>query len=387
MLIPNYYPFIGGAEIFAQEIAERLAKEGNEVDVITGMWDKKQKKCEIINDVNVYRIKVIKSKYQLHYISPFSYILSSLRKVLELNSQKNYDFIHSVSEIGALTGAIFKKIRNKPHLITIQGHLLMDIILQKKIVRKVIEWCLKNSDATHVISKYLREIVEILGAKPIFLIPNGVDDKKFHPMNKEEMREKYGFPQNKKIILTICPGHFRGRKPSSYETGYPNLIEAFAELTKEFPNLQLMFIGEGHKREEFKTLAIKKGIVDKLTFLGFIPHEELPDYLGMADVFIRPSVGEGLGIAFIEAMACGVPVIGTNVGGIPDVIEHGRNGLLVSPYDFRDISNALRMLLEDETIGRRFIEEGLKTVEQKFRWDAIYDEIKKIYGELIKDKT
>jgi len=387
MFSPNYYPYIGGAEVFAQEIAERLVRDGHEVDVITGLLDENLEKFEIINGVNIYRVRIYKGKYYVRYLSSLSYVFSSLLKALRLRKARRYDIIHAHAEVGGIAGVIFKKLVRRPLLVTVQGGAPSDMVLRNKIIRRVVGWCFVNSNAVHVISRYLKERAKLLGAKKIILIPDGVDDTKFHPMSKEDLKRKHGFYTDRRIILTVCPGHFRGKNPSSYDTGYPSLIKAFGELTKEIPDLQLVFIGEGHKRNEFKDIAAALHVEDRVTFLGFIPHDMLPDYFGMAEVFIRPSVGEGLGIAFIEAMACGVPVIGTNIGGIPDIIKHGENGLMVSPYNVEDIMNALRKILEDEIFRKKLIKEGLRTVYEKFRWSVVYREVRKIYTELVENSS
>jgi glycosyltransferase involved in cell wall biosynthesis len=390
MLIPTYYPFIGGAEVFAQEIAERSVREGNEVDVITSLWEKSQKKTEVINGVSIYRVKVLKRKYGIRYLSSISYVLSSVLEALRLDKRRNYDLIHSVMESsGGLAGTMVKKFRHKPHLVTMQGGFFLEeaSLFRRITIEQAARWCFKNADIVHGISHHLvEERADRFGARKTVVIPNGADMQMFHPMNKPELKAKYSFPQDERIILSVCPGIFRGANPSFNPEGYPNLIEAFATLTKLHSDLRLVIIGEGYKRATFKDQATKLGIEDKVSFMGFVSHEELPYYFNLADVFIRPRVVEGQGIVYVEAMACGVPVIGANVGGTFDVIEHGKNGLLVSPHSVEDISGAIRLILEDETTRNRFITEGLKTVEQKFRWETIFDEINQIYIELARGK-
>ena len=391
ILIPSYYPFIGGAEVFAQEIAERSVREGNQVDVVTSLWEKNQKEFEQINGVNVYRISILKGSHQLRYLTSISYVLSATIKALRLHSKRNYSLVHSIMESSSgITGAIIRRVRNTPHLVTMQGGFFLEraSVIRRIIVGGATRWCLRNADLVHSVSHHLVEQrADIYGVKATVVIPNGTDVQMFHAMNKQELREKYGFSTDEKIILSVCPGIFRGAKASFDAEGYPNLIEALASLTVDFPNLRLMIIGEGHKRDVFKTQSAKLGVEERISFLGFIPHQDLAPYFNMADVFIRPRTVEGQGIVYVEAMACGIPVIGANVGGTVDVIEHGKNGLLVSPHSVEEISGAIRLILEDETTRNRLIAEGLETVERRFHWEAIFGRINQIYMDLAKTKA
>ena len=384
MLIAAYYPDFGGAEVFAQEIAERLVKEGNEVDVITGRTLKGSKSFEVIKGVNVYRVRLVSGKYWFKYLSLFSYAFVSIITVFILHKRRNCDLIHAIEVFGAgLPGVILKRLIKKPLLVTVQGGYFSEegSPLRKRILGRLERWCLKNASVVHVISEYLGERARRRGAESVVVIPNGIDERVFYPVNKDEAKKKAGVA-DERVILSICPGYVRHARPFSYKSGYPELIHALSNLSSQFPNLRLVLIGEGNIRGELDALAAELGIRDKVSFLGFISHKELASYLAMADIFIRPSLVEGLGIAFIEAMACGVPVIGTDVGGIPDIIEHDKNGFLIRPQDRQGMVQALRALLEDEDLRSRFITKGLETVRQKFHWDAIFEQVEGLYANL-----
>jgi len=121
---------------------------------------------------------------------------------------------------------------------------------------------------------------------------------------------------------------------------------------------------------------------NRVRLMGTIPHEQIAGFLNLADVFVLPSLSEGLGIAIIEAMACGIPVIGTNVDGIPDIIKDNDNGVLVPPGDAEALAGAIDKLLQDEELRGKLAVRGLEEVEQRFQWENIYQQVRQVYFDL-----
>ena len=128
-----------------------------------------------------------------------------------------------------------------------------------------------------------------------------------------------------------------------------------------------------------------------VVFKKQIPQEELPDYYCVADVVVLPSIHtrkgetEGLGVVLLEAMACGVPVVGSNVGGIPDIIKHGETGLLAAEKDPEDLADKILKLLDDKRLRKRVIENGLKLVRENFSWDVIAEKFLQVYKEVMQN--
>lgn len=372
MQIGSYYPIVAGAEVFAQNVAEHLIKEGHEVDVITGCWSKQLKEYDVVNGVDVYRVKMIK----IHNLQSLSIILPIAHKTLKLDSEKDYDVIHShLAFSAAQSGTIVKKFREKKHLITVQGGDLVDYkeVSAKfgGILKPLISWSLRNADLVHAVSTHTERRAIALGARNTIIIPNGVDTEKFKSMSQDRLREKYGFSPDERIIISTSR--------LTPKNGMDYLIKATAKLLKEDFNLHLIIIGEGYQREELRYLIKKLKIEDKVRILGYIPHEEIPEYLNLSDLFVRPSLDEGFGISFIEAMACQIPVIGTDVGGIPDIIENGKNGFMVAPKNVDELSNAIKKVLEDSSLKMRIAEAGYKTVKEKFTWEIVLKKMDELY--------
>jgi len=377
--IVSYYPVIAGAEVFAQRVAEHMAKKGNKVDVITLREKPGLKKHETINGVEVYRVKPLK----IHRLKLLSAIIALTRKTLELDRKENYDIIHSHLVFSAgQAGTIVKKLRNTPNLLTTQGGDLVDyssedIAKFSSLLRPLISWSLRNADIVHAVSKYCKEFAEQLGAKRVVIIPNGVDVDKFKPLDKVKLREKYGFSEDEKIIISTSR--------LTPKNGMHILIKAIARLPYETKQkLKVLILGEGHQRWELENLINKLSLDNTVCLLGYVPHEKLPEYLNLADIFCRPSLDEGFGISFIEAMACKLPVIGTPVGGILDIIEDRKTGLFVKPNDDKDLAEKLSVLISDTSLREELAKRGYETVHKKFTWDIVLKEMEKLYKEVVR---
>lgn len=375
IVIIGYYPLIGGAEVFAQTLAEYLVKKGDEVDIVTTRPDRRLSRLETINDVVVHRVTLGRIKY-LSYVAGYFRLLWHL---LGLDKVRDYDLIHAVSDgLPSIVATSIKKLRGKPYLITIQGGSITPGYkknLSGRIAKKLQQWSFRSADAVHVISRKLREQTEQLGAHNPIVIPNGVNASIFRPLNKAALRKKHGFLQDEKIIVGVA--RLIPRKGIDY------LIRATAKVAQHLPNLRLLIIGDGIQRAELEKLILQVELAAKAQILGIVSHDQVPQYFSMADVFVIPSLYEPLGIVTIEAMACGVPVIGTEVDGIPDVIEDGKNGILVPPGDDEQLAEAIMKLLRDEDTRNRFAQEGLETVKQKFLWEIVLMRITDVYSNLI----
>ena len=154
-------------------------------------------------------------------------------------------------------------------------------------------------------------------------------------------------------------------------------------VIQECPDAHLAMVGEGDKREEIESLIKELGIEGSVTLLGRLPHEKTLEEIGKSEVFICPSLAEGLGIVFIEAQACGVAVIGTRVGGIPDVIDDEASGLLIEPKNSEDIKKALIRLLKNEELRERLVKVAYERIE-KFDWNRVVREVSDEYSKLLR---
>ena len=200
----------------------------------------------------------------------------------------------------------------------------LNIRVRKFIERKV----LNKSDQIIVLSRFTKEKLQHVyktSAEKITIIPGGVDLKRFYPAaDRTKIKQRLNIPQEKMILFTV-----RNLVP---RMGLENLIYAVKEVVKTVPDIYLVLGGDGPLKDNIISLAKELGIGDHVTFAGFIPEVELPDYYRMADIFILPTLElEGFGLVTLEALASGVPVLGTPVGGTAEILSR-----LDSKYLFKD---------------------------------------------------
>lgn len=368
-----YLPHIGGAEIAIKEITDRLPDI--EFDLLTAKLKRGLPDFERLGNVNVYRI----GAGNIFFDKPLLPNLGFL-KAIGIHKQKKYDLIHGImASQGSAAAYLFKFFYPKvPFILTLQeGDLGRNSPFDKFWQRRII----KRADAITAISGYLADFAKRFNKKaPLYIVPNGVDLEKFEKLSfvpssgRGEVRSKNG---ERKIIITVS----RLVK----KNGIDILIKAVREL--KINDWELRIIGDGPERKKLGKLVEKSGIADRVKFLGSIPNEEIPGYLASADVFVRPSRSEGLGIAFLEAMAAGVPIIGTPVGGIPDFLKDEETGLISEAEDPDDLAEKVSIILKDDNLKKRLIENGRKLVEEKYSWDKIARQMGKIYHEIINSYT
>ena len=167
-----------------------------------------------------------------------------------------------------------------------------------------------------------------LVAPRTFLLPNGIDLSLYgaKPQNRE-LVERFGL-RDKRVLLTL------GRMlPAERYKGFDETLEALPGLIREVPNLVYVVGGEGPDRPRLMEKAAQLGISDRVVFTGFVPEELKPDYYRLADAYVMPSYGEGFGFVFLEAMACGIPVLGSRLDGGREALQNGKLGILVDPRD------------------------------------------------------
>ena len=216
-------------------------------------------------------------------------------------------------------------------------------------------------------------IKDILHEREVAIIPMGVDVDSFYPNERNERARKEG------AMRLISVGRLIPFK------GHRYLIEALFGIREKFPNARLTIVGGGPEREGLEKLVWSKNLNGAVEFLGERPAHQIPRLLNDHDIFILPSITmpsgetEGLGVALIEAMAAGIPVIGTRTGGIPDVITHGENGLLVSERSPDAITEAVCSLAADEKMTRRLAARAAQDVRDRFGWGKIAADFEALY--------
>jgi glycosyltransferase involved in cell wall biosynthesis len=326
MIIQAYLPHVGGAERQLAALAPRIKAHGFEVIILTRRYSGLPP-FEEIDGIPVHRLPIPGPKI----VASLSFTFSALLLLRKLKP----DVIHAHELLSPATTAIAaKRLLGTPVLVKVlRGGILGDLAKIKnrpfgsQRIRQFRRWL----DALAVISREIdKELAEIgIDESKRVFIPNGVDTNRFFPANdgeKSDLRKSLRLPTNAQIAV------FTGRLAA--EKRVDILLRAWNRTHESYPATHLVILGTGEEEESLKSIA-HSGV----SFFGMV--DNVPEYLRAADFFILPSNTEGLSNALLEAMACGLPIIATSVGGAPDLITHEKNGWLVSP----DNEEALHTLL------------------------------------------
>lgn len=359
-ILVNFFPpkRLAGTEIASYKIAKYLAEKGHEVHVVTS-FDQGLQKNEIKDDFYIHRIINFRKP---QYIGSIFFLFLNFLEIKKINP----DIIHIQSIPMGIPGLLSKIFLRKPYVVWGRGSDVYRPDLFAKLISKII---LKNADAVIALTQTMKKSMENIYRRPICVIPNGIDIKKFRNVSKD-----LNNTSEKKIILFV--GTLRSVKGVEY------LIEAMKTIKVNYDNIKLLIIGEGEDRDKLKDLVNKLGLDDCVEFAGQISNHEIPKYMKKSDIFVLPSLSEGFPNVILEAMAAGLPIVSTNVGGVPDIIQEEVNGLLVKPMSPRDTANGVLMLLKDDEL-RKKMSANNKIEAQKYSLDKVVDNLENIYVKAI----
>lgn len=379
-----YYPFVGGAEVAVKEITDRISDL--QFDMITARFDRKLPKFEKIGNVSVYRVgSGFKTLDKI--LLPFWGAL----KTLKLNNINHYDFYWCIMATFASGGAYIANIFSKhkvPIILNLQEGDSEEHFAKRWFGLINFSWkmALKRTYHLTVLSQFLKDRAERFGYRgKVSIIPNGVDVDKFEVRNtsyeeREKIRKEMGMEENDVALVTSS----RLVK----KNGVGDVIDALKFLPD---NVKFVILGSGSLEKELKQKALSLELQARTCFLGFVSHGELPKYLKSCDIFIRPSLSEGFGISFVEAMACKIPVIATPVGGIPDFLvdlakplQSGievQTGYFCEPENPESIAKTVNRVLNDSN-RNQVVENAYKMVKDKYSWDLIAEQMKEVFNKI-----
>ena len=213
----------------------------------------------------------------------------------------------------------------------------------------------------------------------IHIVYPGVDARRFERRaGGVELRRRYAARDE---LLLVTVGRLQRRK------GHDLVIEALASMASESPPFRYVVVGDGTERARLEQLAVDRGVHQKVTFVGEVSGNDLPDYYAAADIFVHPNRidgddVEGFGIVFLEAAAAGVPVVGGATGGVPEAVESGVTGLLVGGTDAAELARAIRTLAASETLRRQMGGAGQRRVRAEFTWERAAAQIAALHRQL-----
>lgn len=359
------YPTLGGSGVVATELGKLLAERGHEIHFIThsipfrlGHFNK-----------NIFFHEVEVNDYYVFRFPPYDLSLAS--KMAQVAKMEKLDLLHVHYAVPHAVCAHLAKqmIGEELKTVTTLHGTDITVLAQDESLKDLIRLAINKSDAVTAVSQDLiqetRKLLDI--TKPIDLTYNFVDKRIYYPRDVASLRLDYASP-NEKILMHIS--NFRPVKRVS------DVIEIFQQVAKTVPS-KLLLVGEGPELSKIQCKIREMGLEDRVVFLG--KQEDVAQVISLADVLLLPSEKESFGLVALEAMACGVPTIGSTAGGIPELVTHGETGFLSPIGDVDSMAaNAIR-LLTDEELHAKFKEACIYRACHNFCNDRITAEYEEIY--------
>ena len=368
----TYLPYIGGTEIAVKETTNRLGADFC-FDMVTARLNRKLPKFEKINNINIYRIG-----FGCKTLDKYIFTFFGFLKALNLYRKNKYKIIWSIMAAYSSFAVLFKIFTRAKVVLTLQEGDPIEYITDLKrfkIFLLIYKLYFKLIDKVTVISNFLGKWAKDLGIKDdkIIVVPNGVDIKKFSDLKKEKDNKS-------KIILTVSR--------LVEKNGVEYLIRALKLLITDYGLLitELLIVGNGKLRNKLENLVRNLDLADKVKFLGELSFEETQKYYGIADIFCRSSLSEGFGNVFVEAMAAGVPVIATPVGGIVDFLQDKKTGWFCEVKNPESIAEKISYILDEKNKVEveQVIFNAKKMAQEKYSWDKIAGKMGGIFIKIIK---
>ena len=372
MVISSFAPVIGGAERQALQLAQRLLQQGLTVQVLTRRYPGLEA-TEEMNRVKVWRLPVAGNGR-----NPLSSVMFTAGVVLWLiRHAKEYDVVHVHASLSpAVSALLAKSWTRKPVLVKVacsgpHGDVASMrrrpfLSLRCRLLRRADRFLVLNSES-------IQELQELgLDKRQMASIVNGVDTTYFAP-NEQKVTAPIEVKQASGKAV------FVGRLTT--QKGVDLLLRAWAQLVEP---RQLILVGEGAERSSLEALGSELDL-DNVTFTGST--NDVRSYLQQADLFVLPSRSEGIPNALLEAMACGLPVVASAVGGIPDVVQDGESGLLVPPDDVPALAGAIGRLLADSDLRRQMGQKARQRVESDYSLQSTTNRHLELYREVTRSKT
>lgn len=373
MLNYEFPPLGGGAGRATLNISRELVKLGHEVDIITSGY-KKFKKFEKINGANVYKVKTHrKSIHEVGYLAMLEYVIKGWFLYRKLIKQNKYDVIHSFFSIpSGIIPYLGKILYKKDYIVSLRGTDVPGYDkTQFQLVQRLLEplnikiW--KNAKSVVTLSSGLTALAKKSLEINYKTVYNGIDTQVFKFMNLPKKHKKFGLVTVSRLLK---------RK------GIHHVLEALKELNDD--QITLDIYGMGNYESELKTQVINLNLGKQVFFREYVENQKLYKTLNKHDAFILPSLTESFGLVLLEAMACGLPVIASSVGGIPEIVEDGINGVLVEPGNVSQIKEAIMKLKENPKLREKMQKANLKRVKTHFTWESVAKKYLKIYNQVIK---
>ena len=390
-LSPEYLPLSGGTGAYVYYLSNELMKRGFSACIVTGYDESRDIK---INEQ--HRIFFLKT-FKAPVVKSFLFAAAASRKLSSIRGSFPVDIAHVnlplVPSFAVPTGfgkTLISTVHStwKGEAEAIKGEPYSRLNSNEKfmvsfnwLLRVFEEKMLERSNRIIAVSDFTRrELLQYYKVKEdkIRVIHNGVDVNKFKPTNdRPKAKAELGFNPEDTAILSV--GRLYARK------GLFTLIESMPLVTRKFKNAKFIIAGKGLSNEMKKLMsyAAKLRVKDSIVFTGYFPDKKLPRLYQAADIFVFSTFYENLPFAVLEALSTGLPVVTTGVGGIPEMIEDGKNGFLVEPSNPEELADKILYYLGHSAVASEMALRARETVENQFDWRLVVKKVVKVYDEAL----
>lgn len=365
------YPTYGGSGVIATELGKELALRGHKVHFIS--YALPFRLSQYVENIVFHEVET--SSYPLFEFPLYTLALAS--KMVEVAEFEKLDLLHVHYAIPHAASAylakqMLKEKKNLKVITTLHGTDITLVGLEPSFL-PLVKFSLHESDGVTAVSRFLKEktITNYLCEKPIEVIPNFVDTNLFKPNGTPEFR-KHVAPNGEKVL--VHTSNFRVVKRVT------DVIRIFEKVQEEIP-ARLVLVGDGPDRSECERLCRQLNICDKVKFLG--KQEGLIEILRSSDLFLIPSQSESFGLAALEAMACGLPVISSSVGGLPELVRHNETGYIAEIGDIERMAKYAVDLLSNEKKYELFAKNARDRAVNVFDKSKIIPLYEKHYNEVL----
>lgn len=382
MVLPYFYPKTGGVENYSYNIAIRLAAKGETFNIFTTNHNEKEYVDEKIDGLNIHRIPIS------FKVSNTPICLGLKRKLELLIKEDKPDLINGHTPVPYFADVASRIARKHkiPFVLTYYSDLIKETPMYN-IISKLYNsmFCKKTislADRIIALSPYYIRLSPYLQQYKgkSSAVPPGVDIEKFNPsLDGSLLREKYNLKEERIILFVAQLDKTHKHKGLNF------LIKALNHLHKEGINVKLVIVGEGDYKDKYRSQVRELKLETHVFFSGYVPEDKLPFFYRSSNVTVLPTYlkTEGFGMVLIEANACGRPVIGTRIGGIPFVVRDEYNGLLVPPADSASLAKALGKIFMNDKLADEMGNNGRKLVEENFTWEKAANDTLRIFKEVL----
>lgn len=365
------YPTFGGSGVVATELAKGLANNGHKLHILS--YAKPARLDSFRTDIAYHEVDL--STYPLFEFPPYDLALANM--MVHLIQYENLDVLHVHYAIPHATSAYLAKqilnsqARDVPVITTLHG---TDITLvgSDPTYKQVVDFSINQSDGVTAVSEYLKKETYRLFdiTKEIKVIPNFIDLDRFKKSKKEHFKKAI-CPEGEKIVTHVS--NFREVKRVT------DVVSAFSKMLENGVEAKLLMVGDGPERPKAENRCRELGMCNAVRFLG--KQDQVEEVLSISDLFMIPSGSETFGLAALEAMSCSVPVISSNIGGLPEVNVHGETGFLCELGDIECMASHGTKILTDEKLQDKMSKAARKRAEM-FEMDKIVTVYEEYYEEI-----